>query len=79
MAVLFFTGYLALRSSSRVRTWPLLVAAIAWGLWVPWEWHCKAMGYDIRIDLLVLCPMLLGVTVWALIGAFWPKPQSALH
>jgi hypothetical protein len=79
VAVLFLLGYLALRSSSRFRAWPLLVAAIAWGLWAPWEWHCKEMGYDIRVDLLMLCPALLGVTVSALIGAFRPRPNSAPH
>ena len=56
-----------------IKAWPLLVAAVAWGLWVPWEWHCKAMGFDIRVDLLVLCPLLLGVTCWAGIASFWLK------
>ena len=73
VAGLFVIGYLVLRSSRRFRAWPMLVAAIAWSLWVPWEWYAKVMQYDIRVDLLVLCPLLLCVTFWSLVASFWFK------
>jgi hypothetical protein len=67
VAALFLLGFLVLLWSGRFRTpWPLLGAAIVWGLWVPWEQNCNEMKYNIRVDLLLLYPLLLGVTVWAL-------------
>ncbi len=75
-AGLFLLGYLALRLSGRFRAWPLLVAGGAWALWVPWEMYAKAMEYNIRVDMLLLCPVLLGVSVWALIASFWLKLQK---
>jgi hypothetical protein len=80
VAALFLLGYAVLRWRGHLRAWPLLVSAGAWGLWVPWELHCTAMGYNIRVDLLLLCPLLIWVTLWALIASFRLKsPESAPH
>ncbi len=76
VAGIFVIGYLLLRSSGRFRAWPMLVAAVAWGSWVPWEWFAKVMKYDIRVDLLLLCPLLIGVTLWSLVASFWLKSWS---
>jgi hypothetical protein len=73
VAALFLLGYLALLLSGRFRPWPLLAAAVAWGSWAPWERYCEAMGYNIRVDLLLLCPLLAAITLWALIASFWLK------
>ncbi|HTM54377.1 MAG TPA: hypothetical protein VL175_10125 [Pirellulales bacterium] len=71
VAALFLLGFLALLWTGRFRTpWPMLAAAIAWGLWVPWEQNCNAMKYNIRVDLLLLYPLLFGVTLWALLAPF---------
>jgi len=67
VAVLFLAGYALLRSTGRFRAWPLLVASGAWALWAPYEAFATAMGYNIRVELLVLCPVLAVVTIWALI------------
>ena len=72
----FLFGYLALRSSSRICAWPLLVAAIAWGLFALAEWSAKAQGANIRVDLFVTCPLLLVVTAWALTASFWLKSRK---
>jgi hypothetical protein len=69
-ATLFLLGYAGLRFSGRFQAQPLLIAGIAWGLWVPWEWHCAAMRYDIRVDLLILYPLIVCVTIWSLVAAF---------
>ena len=78
VAGIFLLGYLVLRSFSRFRAWPLLVAAIAWGLWVPLEWYCTTQRPipNIRVDLLLICPLLLAVTFWALIASFWLKSRK---
>lgn len=72
-AAVFCGGYAAVRLAGRFRAWPLLVAACVWASWVPWEWHASAMKWDIRVDLLVLCPLLLIITCWALLSTFWLK------
>ena len=76
VAAIFLVGYGALRSTNRPRAWTLLVASAAWALWVPWEAYSKAMGYNIRVDLLFLCPLLLIVTLWALIATLWPRSKT---
>jgi hypothetical protein len=43
---------------------------------VPWEMYAKAMRYDIRVDLLVIYPVLFAVTVWGLIASLWWKARS---
>ena len=76
VAGLFLVGYLALRWSSRFRAWPLLVAAVAWGLFALAEWSAKAEGANIRVDLFFTAPLLLVVTVWALTATFWVKSRA---
>jgi hypothetical protein len=81
VAGVFLFGYLVLRSFSRFRAWPLLVAAIAWGLWVPLEQSVTNQWPipSIRIDLILIEPLLLIVTLWALITSFWLKsPKESL-
>ena len=58
---------------------PVLVAVVAWGLYLPYEWSMKLRilcsgECDIRIDLLALYPLLailsliaLGVASWSLL------------
>ena len=76
VAILFVLWYAALRSRGHCRAWPLLVAGGAWTSWVPWEMYAKAMRYDIRVDLLVIYPVLFAVTVWGLIASLWWKARS---
>lgn len=58
------------------RAWPVLGAAAAWGLWVPWEAYCASGGFDIRIDLLVVGPAVLAATAWGLIAGFTPRSSQ---
>ena len=45
----------------------LLVAAGAWALYAAWEWLVlvRTPEANIRIDLLVILPILLIVTIWS--------------
>ncbi|MFG6178909.1 hypothetical protein ACGTN6_16865 [Halomonas sp. THAF12] len=59
VALAFLAGYLALRGHPR----PLLVAAGAWGL------YAKDPEANIRVDLMLLWPILALLTLWALYRA----------
>jgi hypothetical protein len=56
--------------------WPLIVASIGWTLFAPWEWFCKVQRYNIRVDLLLISPVLLALTAWGVIAAVVPHPWS---
>jgi hypothetical protein len=75
LAALFVVAYGLLRWRGQVRAWPMLVAAGAWASWAPWEAHAKAMDYNIRVDLLVICPLLAALTGLALVAAIWSRPR----
>ena len=75
VATLFSAGYVALRLTSlrggrRFRL--LLVAGIAWMLYGAWEWLILVRTPDanIRVDLLVIWPVLAILSVWALYRSF---------
>ncbi len=49
----------------------LLVAAIGWGLYAGWEWwvNTSTPEANIRVDLLVIWPVLGVLTLWAVLRA----------
>lgn len=51
------------------RTRSMLVAALAWLGYAVWEWFVLVQSpkADIRVDLLLLWPLLAILTLWALI------------
>jgi hypothetical protein len=51
---------------------PLCIAGMAWGLYAAWEWWVTAASpeADIRVDLLVIWPVLALLTAWAIFKAF---------
>lgn len=70
-AFAFLAGYLALRLTALGITRharPLLIASIAWVLYAAWEWlvQIKTPEANIRVDLLVIWPVLVIVSAWAL-------------
>jgi hypothetical protein len=75
VTVVFLTVYLALRfTPSGIGKHPgwLLVASGAWGLYAAWEWlvQVKTPEANIRVDLLVIWPLLAILTLFALYRAF---------
>jgi len=50
----------------------LLVAAVAWALYAAWEWlvQVRTPEANIRVDLLVIWPVLALLSAWALFRAF---------
>ena len=68
------------RSDRKIANGSLLLPAAFWMLYSLWEYHCKQVGANIRIDLLVIYPFLaiitlLGVGVW-LADLLWPKGKQ---
>jgi hypothetical protein len=71
VGALFLAGYLALRftalGAGRHPRW-LLAAAGSWGLYAAWEWLVlvRSPEANIRVDLLVIWPVLAILSAWAL-------------
>jgi len=75
VAVVFLAVYLALRFTTLgIARHPrlLLVASIAWAIYAAWEWlvQIKTPEANIRVDLLVMWPMLAILSAMALFRAF---------
>ena len=76
VAVLWLVGWFAARALGAppgprgMRA--ILIAAVAWGLYATWEWLVQARTpeADIRVDLLVIWPLLALISLWALVRAF---------
>jgi hypothetical protein len=74
-AVVFLAGYLALRFTAlgiSRHPRPLLIASVAWVLYAAWEWlvQAKTPEANIRVDLLVIWPVLVILSAWALFRGF---------
>jgi uncharacterized membrane protein len=72
VAALFFAGYLVARQSSLTagrRPHALLAAVAAWVVYAAWEWaiQIRTPEANIRADLLAIWPVLVVVSVWAVI------------
>ena len=71
VAVLFGLGYLLHRFAAAGPTphaWWLLAAAAGWALYATWEWlvMTKSPEANIRVDLMVIWPALLVLSVWGI-------------
>jgi len=60
-------------STAQRRAWPTIIAGAGWAVFAMWEWYCKSRGYNIRIDLLVIAPVLYALTAWGLLSMFWRR------
>jgi hypothetical protein len=75
VAAFFLAGHLALRLTPLGlgrNARPLLVAAIAWGLYAAWEWLVvvRTPEANIRVDLLAIWPALALLSAWSLFRTF---------
>ena len=71
VAALFYAGYFLVRKGVMMRghrSKPLLAAAVAWSLYAFWEWliWVRTPEANVRVDLLVIWPVLAILSVWAL-------------
>ena len=75
VAAVFLLMYLIVRfvmSSASLHSNPLLVISITWGGYAVWEWLVitQTPEANIRVDLLVIWPVLAVLTVWQTIRVF---------
>ena len=72
VAALWLLAFLVRRSAAPVSARPLLAAAIGWAAYAAWEWLVTARTPEanIRVDLLVIWPVLAVLSAWALFRAF---------
>ena len=75
VAAVFCVGHLTLRLTAlgvSRQPHPLLVATVAWALYAAWEWlvQVRTPEANIRVDLLVIWPVLALLSAWALFRAF---------
>lgn len=71
VAVVFLVGYLGLRFTVlgiAHHPRPLLIASAGWGFYAAWEWlvQIRTPEANIRVDLLVIWPVLAILSSWAL-------------
>ena len=71
VSIAFFVVYLVPRfiaPVNRRRLRPLFIPSVAWGVYAAWEWlvQAKTPEANIRVDLLIIWPILAILSVWAL-------------
>jgi hypothetical protein len=65
------------RSNRRFRSWPLFATAALWGLYALWEWLAFEKRWNIRVDLLLIYPLLFGASVTALVLSYrWKQSRE---
>ncbi len=63
----FFGVYLLNRKRMQFQHWSLLACAVGWMLFAMWEGHCNIKEYNVRVDLFVIYPFLMGLSVFTVI------------
>jgi hypothetical protein len=68
VAAILVAGYFLQRHNDRVSR-ALAVAALTWLLYAAWEWLIllRTPEANIRVDLLIIYPVLAAATAWALV------------
>ena len=69
VASLFFFASLWKLSAQR-SAWPTFIAGIGWIVFAMWELHCRKQGYNIRLDFILIVPVLFVLTGWGLQSVF---------
>jgi CDP-diglyceride synthetase len=66
VATLLVVMFLVLRYLRHFWSWPLLWSAGFWAGFALWEWWILVQKANIRVDLFLIYPLLLGITIWSL-------------
>jgi len=70
VAFIFTVCFVTMLLVRGLPSWPLFFAALAWILYAAWEFKAKEQRYNIRPDLIVICPVMMAITIWALLSGF---------
>ena len=77
---LFFVGYFLASRNPNLPAKTLLTPALLWLAWGVWEWVIMQMspGANIRVDLLIILPVVLIVSIVTVVVLFrTPKTNSS--
>ena len=67
VALAFGFCFLAAALSRAKPAWPLALPAAAWLAYGTWEQHLRGKGHNIRVDLLLIYPVLGAITLAGLV------------
>ena len=70
VAVVFGSLFLVLGSFRGYWSWSLLWSSGFWAAFAIWEWIMLLQGANIRVDLFLIYPVLLGISFWSLVKTF---------
>jgi len=75
VAAVFFLVYLIVKfvvNSASIHSSPFFVITIAWGVYAAWEWLVLTQSPEanIRVDLLVIWPLLAILMLWQTVRVF---------
>ncbi len=68
VAALWIAATVLLTFLRKKFVWLPAVAGIAWASFAAWERYCTAQGYNIRVDLFLIYPVLVVITVAGVVG-----------
>ncbi|HMS27716.1 MAG TPA: hypothetical protein PKC80_10155 [Burkholderiaceae bacterium] len=82
VGIVFLVAYLISRFAApakQLQVKPLLISTIAWCSYAVWEWFVlvKSPEANIRIDLLVIWPMLAILSAWTLYRLLQSKSMKS--
>ncbi|MBN2457454.1 MAG: hypothetical protein JXB29_13130 [Sedimentisphaerales bacterium] len=72
VSLLFLLGFFGMRLLGR--KYPLfgnkllLISGISWALFALWEFYCEAKQYNIRVDLLLIYPVLMSISIFSVLA-----------
>lgn len=78
VSAIFFVAYLLTRGNPDLRANALLAPAIGWLVWAIWEWGIMTFSPEsnIRIDLLLIIPIMLILTGYGIVYLFGSKSDK---
>lgn len=83
VAALFLVLWLVVWNSTgrgtKLRDLALLIPAVAWGLYALWEWAVTTFSpeADIRVDMLLIVPLLIVATIAGLVLPLVGRTRTA--
>jgi uncharacterized membrane protein YidH (DUF202 family) len=48
----------------------MIIGGVAWALLAAWERYCLVQGFDIRVDLMVLGPVMIAISIGMIVVIF---------
>lgn len=75
VAAIFFIAYFLTRNNPNLKAKTLLFPAIGWLAWAVWEWGVQTFSPEanIRVDLLLIMPIMLILTSYGIVFLFRSK------